>query len=161
MSVEDARQERAGDAEPLGGVRDRPAFGFDGARDEPAWVGGVLHAGHSRIAGLRPLRPGGEIDMTEYALFFESGGPVFGEGYIASVRVHGRALATYDEEDAWSLLKRAYHGTYHKMSPRHLHRYVTELNGRYNDRQLRTIERMGHIARGMVGKRLRYRELVA
>jgi len=37
--------------------------------------------------------------MTEYALFFESGGPVFGEGYIASVRVHGRALATYDEED--------------------------------------------------------------
>ena len=37
--------------------------------------------------------------MTEYALFFESGGPVFGEGYIASVRVYGRALATYDEED--------------------------------------------------------------
>ncbi len=37
--------------------------------------------------------------MTEYALFFESGGPVFGEGYIASVRVHGRALATWDEED--------------------------------------------------------------
>ena len=37
--------------------------------------------------------------MTQYALFFESGGPVFGEGYIASVRVHGRALATHDEED--------------------------------------------------------------
>ena len=37
--------------------------------------------------------------MTEYALFFESGGPVFGEGYIASVRIRGRALATYDEED--------------------------------------------------------------
>ena len=37
--------------------------------------------------------------MTQYALFFESGSPVFGEGYVASVRVHGRALATYDEED--------------------------------------------------------------
>ena len=37
--------------------------------------------------------------MTEYALFFESGGPVFGEGYIVSVRVHGRLLAIHDEED--------------------------------------------------------------
>jgi hypothetical protein len=37
--------------------------------------------------------------MTEYALFFESGGPVFGEGYIASVRVHGRLLATRDMDD--------------------------------------------------------------
>ncbi len=37
--------------------------------------------------------------MTEYALFFESGGPVLGEGYIVSVRVRGRALAIRDDED--------------------------------------------------------------
>lgn len=36
--------------------------------------------------------------MAEYALFFESGGPVLGEGYIVSIRVHGRALAIRDEE---------------------------------------------------------------
>lgn len=31
--------------------------------------------------------------MTEYALFFETGGPVFGEGYVALVQVRGRLLA--------------------------------------------------------------------
>ncbi len=37
--------------------------------------------------------------MTEYALFFESGGPVLGEGYIVSIRVRGRALAIRNEEN--------------------------------------------------------------
>ncbi len=37
--------------------------------------------------------------MTEYALFFESGGPVFGNGYIVSVRVHGRLLFIRDEKN--------------------------------------------------------------
>ena len=36
--------------------------------------------------------------MAEYALFFESGGPVLGEGYIVSIRVRGRALAIRGEE---------------------------------------------------------------
>ena len=31
--------------------------------------------------------------MTEYALYFETGGPVFGDGYTALVRLSGRMLA--------------------------------------------------------------------
>ncbi len=31
--------------------------------------------------------------MTEYALYFETGGPVFGEGYTTLLRVRGRMLA--------------------------------------------------------------------
>lgn len=31
--------------------------------------------------------------MTEYALYFETGGPVFGEGYTALARMRGRMLA--------------------------------------------------------------------
>jgi hypothetical protein len=59
------------------------------------------------------------------------------------------------------MLKRGYQGTYHKMSPKHLDRYVAEFAGRHNVRDLDTAAQMSALARGMVGKRLRYRDLVA
>lgn len=37
--------------------------------------------------------------MTEYPLLFESGGPIFGDGYVVSVIVRGRVLATWDKDD--------------------------------------------------------------
>jgi len=37
--------------------------------------------------------------MTEYALFFETGGPIFGEGYVAVVRLRGRLLAAKSPTD--------------------------------------------------------------
>ena len=58
------------------------------------------------------------------------------------------------------MLKRGYYGTYHKMSVKHLHRYVNEFAGRHNIRSLDTIEQLGMMALGMVGKRLRYQDLV-
>ena len=64
-------------------------------------------------------------------------------------------------ESFWALLKRGYYGTYHRMSPKHLQRYVDEFSGRHNMRPLDTIDQMRAMARGMVGKRLRYRDLVA
>ena len=63
-------------------------------------------------------------------------------------------------ESFWSMLKRGYHGTYHHMSAKHLDRYVTEFSGRHNDREHDTIEQMAHIAQGMVGRKLRHRDLV-
>ena len=64
-------------------------------------------------------------------------------------------------ESFWALLKRGYHGTYHHMSEKHLVRYVGEFAGRHNDRDADTIDQTSAIARGMAGKRLRYRDLVA
>ena len=63
-------------------------------------------------------------------------------------------------ESFWALLKRGYHGTYHHMSERHLGRYVGEFAGRHNGRPADTIDQMQATAQGMVGKRLRYRDLV-
>ena len=48
---------------------------------------------------------------------------------------------------------------FHTMSPKHLDRYVTEFSGRHNIRD--TEDQMSIIARQLVGKRLRYRELIA
>ncbi len=64
-------------------------------------------------------------------------------------------------ESFWSLLKRGYQGTYHQMSPKHLDRYGSEFAGRHNQRSLDTAEQMHSVARGLVGKRLQYRELTA
>ena len=58
------------------------------------------------------------------------------------------------------MLKRAHKETYHKMSKKHLARYVQEFAGRHNIREQDTINQMQYIATGMIGKRLKYSELV-
>ena len=63
-------------------------------------------------------------------------------------------------ESFWALLKRGYYGTYHQMSVKHLGRYVTEFAGRHNVRGFDTIMQMRLLALGMVGKRLRYKDLI-
>ena len=63
-------------------------------------------------------------------------------------------------ESFWATLKRAHDGVYHQFSAKHLDRYVSEFQGRHNDRQSDTIDQMARIARGLVGKRLTFRALV-
>ncbi len=70
-------------------------------------------------------------------------------------------ITTNGMESFWSLLKRGYVGTYHKMSPKHLHRYVVEFEGQHNDRPLDTVTQMTAMVRGMEYKRLRYEDLTA
>ncbi|MDE2987624.1 MAG: IS1595 family transposase [Chloroflexota bacterium] len=64
-------------------------------------------------------------------------------------------------ESFWSMLKRGYVGTYHQISPKHLHRYVDEFAGRHGLREMDTMAQMAMVAAGMVGKRLTYAELTA
>ena len=63
-------------------------------------------------------------------------------------------------ESFWAALKRGYQGTFHHMSVKHLHRYITEFSGRHNIRSLDTIDQMENVVAGMIGRRLMYRTLI-
>ena len=64
-------------------------------------------------------------------------------------------------ESFWATLKRAHKGVYHKISPKHLQRYVNDFAAKHGIRSLDTIEQMSHTAAALVGKRLTYKALIA
>lgn len=72
-------------------------------------------------------------------------------------------------ESFWAILKRAHYGTFHKLSKKHLHRYVGEFVFKANTKELPAFDKDGidcgittvraHMA-GMEGRRLTYKELI-
>ena len=70
-------------------------------------------------------------------------------------------VSTNGIESFWSMLKRSHKGTFHKLSAKHMQRYVDEFCGRHNLRELDTEDQMLLVVRSMRGKRLRYSDLVA
>ena len=63
-------------------------------------------------------------------------------------------------ESFWAMLKRGYVGTYHKMSVKHLDRYVDEFEGRHNIRPMDTADQMATMAHRADGRRLTYADLI-
>ena len=77
-----------------------------------------------------------------------------------SVSEYVKGMAhTNGVESFWSGLKRAHKGTFHKISPKHLNRYVQEFAGRHNIRDHDTLEQMEQIVRGLEGKHVPYKGL--
>ena len=74
--------------------------------------------------------------------------------------VRGKAH-TNGVESFWSMLKRAHTGTFHKISPKHLDRYVKGFAGKHNFRDRDTLDQMRSLVARLVGKRLMYRTLTA
>ena len=80
--------------------------------------------------------------------------------HSAGEYVRGMA-STNGMESFWAMLRRGHDGTFHHFSRKHLGRYVAEFASRHNMRSADTIDMMGALAKRAVGKRLRYRELIA
>ena len=80
--------------------------------------------------------------------------------HSASEYVRGE-VHTNGIESFWSMLKRAQKGTFHKLSPKHLNRYVQEFAGKHNIRELDTHAQMAITAARLIGKRLPYLKLIA
>ena len=80
--------------------------------------------------------------------------------HSASEYVRGIAH-TNGIESFWSMLKRAHKGTFHKISPKHLQRYVCEFAGKHNIRDSGTLDQMCDTVTRLVGRNLLHRNLVA
>jgi transposase-like protein len=91
-----------------------------------------------------------------------------GEGF-ASHQTVNHSISEYVRGDAhtntvegyFSILKRGIYGVYHHVSQGHLKRYLGEFDFRYNERMalgVDDMERTARALRGIVGKRLTYRE---
>lgn len=69
---------------------------------------------------------------------------------------------TNTAENYFSLLKRGINGSYHHVSKQHLHRYLSEFDFRYNNREdahgVDDSERTRRAIKGAAGKRLMYRD---
>jgi len=79
--------------------------------------------------------------------------------HSVSEYVRGQAH-TNGMESFWSMLKRAHAGTFHKISPKHLDRYVGEFAGKHNIRDSDTIVQMRDTVARLVGRNLLYRDLI-
>lgn len=98
--------------------------------------------------------------MTDELTAYKKVGMEFGKHGVVSHSkgeyVRG-AVHSNTVEGFFSLLKRGIIGTYHHVSERHLHRYTSEFDFRYNTRTLNDFERAYTNLLGAIGKRLTYR----
>lgn len=68
------------------------------------------------------------------------------------------AVHTNTVEGYFATLKRGVNGTYHRISPAHLHRYLNEFDFRYSTRDSTDSQRTVKALAQAEGKRLKYRE---
>jgi transposase-like protein len=142
---------------PVMGVKDR---GTNRVAARP-----VSDVGRATIGAVisETVEPGATVFTDEWHPYRTLASMGYAHGAVAhKTREYVRGDAhTNGIESLWSMFKRGYTGTYHKMSRAHLHRYVNEFTGRHNIRPLDTEAQMASVAAGMVGKRLRYDDLIA
>ena len=142
---------------------------------------GLVHgASHPRGVGARRVLRGApdttgptlrgfvESNATPEAMVYTDGEPAYAglsrqhEAVKHSVGEYVRGMAhTNGMESFWSMLKRAHMGTFHKLSPKHLDRYVQEFAGRHNVRDLGTVAQMRDTVMRIVGRNLLYHDLIA
>lgn len=78
-----------------------------------------------------------------------------GREYVKG-KVHTNTIESF-----WSLLKRGHYGIFHTISEKHLHRYLSEFEARWNMNKLNGSERVDALLESTSGLRLDYKGLKA
>ncbi len=137
-------------------------------------VGAVERAGRIKAALIESAsRP--EISMFIRASVSE-GSTLYTDDHPSYQRLHGYHHArvnhsakqyvvgnahTNSIESFWSLLKRGHYGIFHRMSGKHIHRYLAEFQARWMMSKLQGSERFDTILEATPGLRLTYERLIA
>ena len=79
-------------------------------------------------------------------------------GTIPGGRSGSKRIHTNSAEGFFSILKRGINGVYHHVGRKHLHRYLSEFDFRYNARKIEDGDRAMLAIKGTTGKRLMYRD---
>jgi transposase-like protein len=95
----------------------------------------------------------------DYKLYRKVGRKFARHGVIRhDMKVYAKGdLYTNTVEGFFSLIKRGIYGTFHHVSRKHLHRYASEFEFRYNRRETTDGERRDSMLGAIEGKRLTYR----
>lgn len=128
-----------------------------------AMVMPTVNAKNLKSALYAHVDPSARI-MTDEAMYYKNVGKSFEGGHFtvnhsAGDYSHGD-VTTNTVEGFFSILKRGVNGTFHSVSKKHLHRYVSEFAYRYNTRKMNDGDRTVRLIQQTEGKRLMYREPV-
>ena len=141
--------------EALVGVKDRET--------KRVAVRHVQHTAARHVAGfVAENAETGATVYTDESTVYNALAPLYEhESVNHSAKEFVRGMAhTNGVESFWAMFKRGIAGTYHKLSPKHLHRYAAEFAGQHNMRERDTLAQMAELAAGMAGKRLTYAALI-
>ena len=68
---------------------------------------------------------------------------------------------TSKREPDWTQFRQSYNGTFRRMSEKHLGRYMGQFAGKMAIRDMGTRDQVAYVAQQMVGRRVRFRDLIA
>ena len=134
-----------------GNVRSKPVETVDAAALLSA-MAECVHKDAQIVSDEHPAYPG--------ATFIFNGGHEtinHSAGQYSRKNDAGKTITTNTAEAYFSLLKRGVYGTFHHVSKKHLHRYCSEFDFRWNGRALEDAQRRDEAVKGAEGKRLYYK----
>ena len=106
--------------------------------------------------------------MTDESVLYKSVGQEYAShqrvkhrlGQYVRYTMDGEQVTTNRIEGFWAGLKRQIKGTHHAVSKKHLHRYVSEVEFKYNNRNLSDADRMVKMIQACEQRRLTYAEQI-